>query len=90
MSVSRGLYRTSGRQLQFAGPWARGRLTRTTGRGYAQVLLHPLQEPPHLPAGFLLPVLTLFRARKHDSSPATDWSKVTRLDTPRCARLTRL
>ena len=81
MSVSRGLYRTPSRQLQFAGLWARGRLTRTTGRGYAQVL-HPLQEHPHLPA---VPIARL------DSIPGTkalllsrhdDWSKVTRLDTP--------
>ena len=35
MSASRALRRTSGKQLQFAGPWARGRMPATTVPGYA-------------------------------------------------------
>jgi len=35
MSAFRALRRTSGKQLQFAGPWARGRLPASTVPGYA-------------------------------------------------------
>ena len=45
MSASRALRRTSGKQLQFAGPWARGRLPATTVPGYAPTALFPPDSP---------------------------------------------
>lgn len=48
MSVSRALRRTSGKQLQFAGPWARGRLPATTVPGYLPSGFSLLTRPPAL------------------------------------------
>ena len=56
MSALRALCRTSGKQLQLTGPWARGRLPATTVPGYASTafsllihrpaLLSPMPEKP--------------------------------------------
>ena len=50
MSASRALRRTSGKQLQFAGPWARGRLPATTVPGYASWAFPLLISPTVLPS----------------------------------------
>lgn len=56
MSASNALRRTSGKQLQFSGPWVRGCLPATTVPGYASTassllihrpaLLSPMPEKP--------------------------------------------
>ena len=48
MSASRALRRASETQLQFAGPWARGRLPATTVPGYAPAAFSLLIHPPVL------------------------------------------
>ena len=48
MSASRSLRRTSGKHLQFAGPWARGRLPATTVPGCASAAFSLLSHSPAL------------------------------------------
>ena len=45
MSASRALRRTSGKQLQFAGPWSRARSPATTVPGVAPIALFPSDSP---------------------------------------------